>query len=313
MSSEATIDETVRNFFNEAKVDLLAAEKLKEDQATRKRALFNLQQACEKALKAYFLAGFVDVLISLSELTKREDMKLYGEAYTLLKKAKRFEKPRILQHGFKSFFRYMDSYSRAFVYGKMRRYYQFLFRRVRDDFQERRSKIVEKLMKDAGLDQEKADIIFGSILDIIDLTIEFYDKYEYRYKRIEFKSQTPPCLSVASKAYWKGTEIVDEKFEGFSKKGEDLLETAKVPLETLFNAFPEIRETIGTVTVAKALSYYKDFIKPVFALPLHLCLLKYEQSSRYPDAPQPPTEEMESIEEGIETVRSLMKSVGNLI
>lgn len=119
------------------------------------------------------------------------------------------------------------------------------------------------------------------------------------------------CLLATSEIYLNDTREIQEEVSGLSKN-DNLLVDIKIPLKALYEIFPGIeRDTV--TTVKEALSYYIDLIKPVFALPLHLCLSRYEQGSRYPDSLRPSQQDIESIDEGLKAVEDMTETVGNLV
>ena len=304
-----------KKFLGEAVVDVAVVEKLKDDFSLRRRSLFHLQQACEKALKAYFITVFVSALVILSQITSSEDKKLFGEAYKILREINRLKKPKEFRHDFEKFFKYMDRFNRSFSSGKMRKYLLYLIKRIRKDFEKHREQFLKAITRKFKLSYDKAIVVLDLMVNTLEMASKFIEQYKFTYKPVRFRRQNSfaPCIYDASKCYLEISEKIDTEFDKILDnalaKNRKIVEEVERHLEKLIEIFPELEKFIRVRSIPETLKYIKNCFKPLFAIPLHLCLSRYEQSSRYPDVSQPCEKEIEAIEIGLKAVKNLIRTI----
>ena len=81
--SSGSLEILAKRLLDKAKKDLKIANKVINDPEVCELALFHLEQASEKILKAYFIGVIVGSMAFLYELSKHEDRNRYPKPYSL--------------------------------------------------------------------------------------------------------------------------------------------------------------------------------------------------------------------------------------
>jgi len=120
--------ELAKRFLREAEIDLEWFEATRDRPELRRRSLFALQQACEKALKAYFYSALLDFLLYFRGLTKKEDRNLFPGAYKCLRDAAQYMKPSRMGHGLRGLLSYVERPREELYEGRLGDYLAYLIK-----------------------------------------------------------------------------------------------------------------------------------------------------------------------------------------
>lgn len=289
----------------------------------RARVIYSLQQACEKTLKAYFLSTFISGMIGLSAfIREQEDRKAgYGKCVSLLKRSRNYTRPKAFGHGFEGFFNYIAELSREYTYGRMKEYMILLFKRMAENINYAiENGNVHLSDNEKAFVQDSFKIIISLFEDVSDNPSSNLPETESNVQQVHItkdkkeknrhlRSPKYPCLKATSKEYL-----------GLSKQLEGEFER----LKTDVNLTPENIENLAGVVFPESFSKLDvdivfqaviDSVKPILAIPLHICLSKYEASSRYPDEWGIPEEDLElgNLNTAVNAVEDLLKSTSRLL
>lgn len=278
----------------------------------KKRIIYSLQQASEKALKAYFMSTFVGAMVSFSSLIdERNDRKRgYGRCISLIKRAKNYTKPRAFGHNFSGFFNYMNEVFREFNNGKMGEYLALLFERVAENIEHLMSRNSNATIEEKEFITESLKLI-ASIFRESSVDENSTTNRERPPTIIQsssdksLKSPKYPCIRMTSEKYLALSTKLENGLEDL--KGEIALSTKELE-EITGITFPE---SLSNLNLDQMLQIVMDLIKPIFVIPLHLCLTKYESSSRYPSGLNIPEEDLDpsSITLAIDVLGDLLETM----
>ena len=119
------------------------------------------------------------------------------------------------------------------------------------------------------------------------------------------KSPKYPCIKITSERYLALSTKLKNGVGNL--KGKITLSTKELEEITKIK-FPE---SLSELNLDQMLQVLIDLIKPVLIIPLHLCLTKYEGSSRYPSEWDIPEEDLDlgSITVAIDALEDLLESM----
>ena len=312
------IKELVKGLLNEALEDIEDARILYETRKS-KQVMFFLDQASEKILKAYFIGFIIDFLQFIYRVAEEaRAYERFRSMHQLVKEAiTKFAIPKHLGHDFDKFLnKFLPKIYEGLYGGEFGSYVNYSIKKgLIPHLKEKRSKIINKLIKE-GLKQEQAESLYNFMVELLtyfpgilidestrknickDINLKGFADI-----RKPLKDTKEPCLSDTIEFYNLVEKSLDELYKKIERENkENLANIAKV-LSDLVNILDlfELRELIKKLE--KVLyEYIKGNIVIYMSLPLHYCLCRYYEVSRYPEG-EIPDQEFEVIPQVLEVLR----------
>lgn len=296
------LDSIVKGLLDKAWEDLRAS-RILYDNGLKALALNHLEQASEKILKAYFLGYIIDFLVFLYRIPERAGAyNVYRSMHQLVKHAVRnYSIPKNLGHRFDAFLnKFMPKLYESMCGGEFADYYEYSVKNGLIPYIEKHRGAVIGILVEEGLTREQAG-------KLVDVAIEYLkqapgtlrsDKTrsslckndnarKFGRSLEELRRSKEPCLKATLQFYEFVSETVERYFREEVMKNKTLiedLEKARRALKQLaeyteIDLFEKYGENIDTFTY----SVVRGNILVYMILPLHYCLVKYYEATRYPD------------------------------
>ena len=302
---------TAVDLLSEAKIDLCWFKATRKKKGLERRALFTLQQACEKALKAYLFSTLLGFLLSLRKLSREKDRNLYPQAYRLLKKVEGLKKPRRLGHEFKEFFDFIREFDQKFNRGRLNDYMAFLIKeRMLKNIVRNKERWATRAAKKLNLPEETVRGVLNSLALSLEHVVETLRDFKYQSSGRHPSGKEPVvCIRDTVKYYLRASSELEKILE---KAVEELdLKILEAHLHKIVSALPaHLAETIDIDLIYRLTpNHAAKTMSPLYAIPLFLCLSRYVGSSRYPDAKSVPPEELVSLDYTYRAVKRLVETI----
>jgi len=310
-----------KGFLDKALEDIRASEILYRENL-QDLAIFHLEQASEKILKAYaisFLSAEGSVVISINVPNKYE--KIHKRIKEIISQ---LHKPKNLNHDIINFLNkkfgnlYYDMCKADFE-----GYLEFLLNSSVTALNKQKS-MLKRWFLSKGLNEEQAENGANSFISfnsqIINQLITYIKNSnlknnicEEKVKKLipsekllnEIMESSEPCLYNKLGTY----QSITKELRDLIKKAID--SNPKV-IEVIGDIFmsPKLIDDENLKTLIQDLLY--NIVSPIFLPLLHICLNKYYSISRYPEG-KIPEEEYKAVPETIELLKKVHKSVEDLI
>jgi len=336
-------EELARAFLRKAWDDLKAA-RILDREGLKDLAIYHLEQASEKILKAFFIGFLIDCLGFLTQIcdvARRTGiipanlLSKYRKLHNLISSiVKQYRHPRMFGHDFTEFLdEWLRKLYQELCYGDFGGYLELvLLKGFIPLLNKRKQRILDELVSE-GLSAEQAEnvlnFVISSLTEFFKHHVTFIKSLDFRVKICSGKSgelgsvkevlekieeSREPCIHAGVEL----CRIVDEKFR--SILGETLEKNHEVveAFEKAEKTLREIATQIGPSTLEQGdlktfmINLLRGIMLLAPLLTLHFCLYKYHKSSRYPEGAIP-VEEYKAIPETIELLEKVHELVEHLI
>jgi len=338
-------EELARALLEKALEDLEATEVLyyysKKD--LKELAIYHLEQASEKIIKAFFIGFIIDGLsyiLHAYDIAERagsisiNSLSRYEELHQLIKNTvDGFKDPKRYGHNLKLLDELLKQVHKEFCSGDFGGYLELVFiKGFIPALHAQKQKVVEELVS-KGLSIEQSEDLFnfiiGSLTSFFKQYIAFIKSPDFeskvcgdRFGRLDvvkkasekIKKSLEPCIHTSvevSKSIDKIVKSILEKTLEGSPEAVQAFEKAEISLR-------DITSQIGLPTLGKSdlktfiVNLLRGIVLVTSILPLHFCLLKYHEVSRYSKGGIP-AEEHQAVPEAIELLKEVYGVVEHLI
>lgn len=320
----------VRKLLNRAWEDVEAAESL-YSKGLRHSALYHLEQASEKALKAYFIGFLITPLKFIYELGEEaRAFEVSRKIHQLLAKAvKHYAKPKSLGHKFTRFLNeFLLKLYEGYCGGDFAKYVDCSIKRALIPLiNKRKQTFIAKLVA-TGLPEDRAKSVLEAIVEVITqipgtIKSEELQKKLYSGSRGSLKNfvdvleeiikSKGPCLHLAIERYRSVDDVLTKYIEEIKKKLElpSTMDQAKKLLIEIAD-YLGIKFLKDMKVDAPISNYIRGNMLVFMVLPLHSCLAKYHDLARYPED-NIPEEEFNAIPEVLTLVKEVHNTVKSLV
>jgi len=321
--------ELARRFLERALEDMRASEVLFND-CLKFSALQHLEQASEKILKAYFIGFLINSLESIYQIAELAGAsKAYRSIHQLIARAvHHYSIPKHFGHELTRFLNdLLPKLYEGYCGGEFAKYVDYSIKRFLIPLiNERKQLFIEKLVN-AGLARDRAEKVLEIIVNLLtqmpgiirdgelkkglcskqaENVIGFIDALE------EIKESGKPCLHATVMLFRfvneHLTKYIDEKMR--DPEILTVIEYAK----KLLSEVSEVANQLGIklpfkeVKLDELLNYIRGNMVILMALPLHSCLVKYYEPSRFPEK-DIPEEEFKAIPDALSTIKEIYNIV----
>lgn len=295
-------DNIVKGLLDKAWEDLKASRILYE-YGLKAQALSHLEQASEKILKAYFIGYIVDFLAFIYKVAERASAyERYRGMHQLVKQGvKDYSVPKKLGHRFNAFLnKFLPNLYESMCGGEFADYYEYSIRHgLIPHVEEHRNKIINILM-DEGLNREQAEKLLDIALEYLlqapgtlrdsetrEKICKSSGAKKFGHSLEELRRSKEPCLKATVQFYEIVLGAIEEYFEKEMMKNKAIVED----MEKAKKAFRRLAEYTNISLFEKYGENIDEFLHTIIQenmvvymiLPMHFCLVKYYEASRYPD------------------------------
>lgn len=317
---EFNVVNIARGLLDKADEDLELTRLIVGRRDLRGLVLFHLEQASEKILKAYFLGTIVGTMEFLYRLSKGEDRNRFPRPYRLIVRAVReYSKPKSLGHDFTGFLdKYLPALYREFCYGKFRDYIVFLFRhRLVRELEENKGKLLSDLVKE-GLPMDEAQMLIDGFIRFSKSEVSKIlgdVKCIERISRpiIDTEKIKTPCIGYSVRFYYLSKKLLKKAHDEAIRHCGDQIERVRRNIIEISQKSSWFKEYLNEEVFMNIINMIVPYSMYIFLiLPLHFCLLKYYEVSRYPEGVIP-EEDLENTKDAIPVLEEVISFVKEII
>jgi len=325
--------ELARRFLERALEDIKASEVLFND-GLKFSTLQHLEQASEKILKAYFIGFLINSLEFVYQIAERAGAsKVYRSIHQLIARAvHHYSVPKHFGHELTGFLNdLLPKLYEGYCGGEFAKYVDYSIKRILIPFiSERKQSFIEKLVN-AGLTRDRAEKVLEIIVDLLTQIPGVIRDSELQKdlcsKRVEdvigfidalekIKESEKSCLHATVMLFRLINEHLAKYINEKIRDPETLsaIEYAK----KLLSEMSEVANLLGIklpfkeVKLDELLNYIRGNMVILMALPLHSCLVKYYEPSRFPEK-DIPEEEFKAIPDALSTIKEIYNIVKYVI
>lgn len=325
--------ELAKGLLEYAKEDLESAGILYKENKLRS-AMYHLEQASEKILKANLLAYFVLLRLMFKVTEMGYSPARFPARFKKIRQhieqgVKNYSNPRNLGHDFDKFLNKFLPGQYELICGE--EFKQFvessinIKNRLIGDLKNKQNKIISKLQQEEYSNELLVEIFNATVELLSSYFLIFLDE-DVRKRICGFKKKIKP--GKALKEILKSNELCLEStvdFFNYTNKAIDkaylkIESEKKESIEKITRWIYELSNTYGISELKKFAEEMDQFVygitkgvlTPYMMLPLHHCLLRYYNPSRYPEG-EIPEEEFASLPRVIEVLKELHKIVSDLV
>jgi len=326
--TQADLQKLAKGFLGKALEDIRASEILYRENL-KDLAIFHLEQASEKILKAYIiniLGVPLKYLLGIYEFAKgtgafpAQIPDNYKESHQKIKDIiNELTNPKKLGHDLAKFLdkELRDLYCKA----GFEEYLEFLGNGLVNALYKQKQKLIEELLNE-GLDPEQAESEVNSSINFISQFFELLSTSIRTSNSINALCKEEASSSLNNEESSKGTEkslepCIHREVETY----KSIITKFRVLIDNALKKKPQVSQSANNILTSSTASNYENLIAfeyfyniiatfPMFTL--HLCLYKYYNISRYPEG-EIPEEEYEAIPGAIELLKEVHKTVERMI
>jgi len=286
-----------------------------------RRILFLLQQASEKALKAYILVLFVYWSKIVTNVVGKIDRNKFPNIYRIYRIAKLT--PQEIGHEVHE--RYLnimiDLYHLACTYHReTEQYLRLFFKRL-----DKRVELVKgRILKNSSFTHEKGMNTISTLEhfmkkmreDILSIFASIKCS-ELQIEHTCFESLQPPCLGQAIEEFLKLKDSIDEQFKPVES---NLIKVMREKIDEYKPFIVEIIPDVNAQSIERLIEKKLDcvvvnlkvwLLYPVAFLPLYMCLYWYESGGRYPD--KVAEVGIDNVLKDIDHLKNIVKTVSDIV
>jgi len=296
------LESMVKGLLDKAKEDLKAS-KILYEYDLKAQALNHLEQASEKILKAYFIGYIIDFLVFVYKIAEQaKAYEVYRSIHQLVKQAVRnYSIPKNLGHRFDAFLnKFMPKLYESVCGGEFADYYEYSVKNGLIPYIKKKRKIIIEAFMEEGLTREQSE-------KLLDIAIEYMmqapgilrsektrsslcnsdNVKNFGYSLEELRKSKEPCLKAALQFYDFVSKTIKRYFREEMLKNKTMIED----LEKAKRALNQLAEYTEIGLFEKYAKNIDSFLYNIvrgnmlvyMILPLHYCLVKYYEATRYPD------------------------------
>ena len=332
-ASQTDTQKLAKGLLDKALEDIKASEVLYHENL-KGLAIFHLEQASEKILKAYFIGylrksyKYFFEMYEFAERTGAFPVKIpdkYERVHQKIKGIiKQLTNPKNLGHDFAGFLdKQLKDLSKSICEVGFEGYLEFLANGFIAALYKQKQKFIKRLL-DKGLNSEQAENKINSSIYILSqlfqqliTSIKTYNftssmcsnevssSTDIEEASKEIGESQEPCIHENVEIYKSITKDYRDYLEKLLKENLKAMQTTNNIITSSIDSSNENLKTFIEI-------FYYDTVVPIFLLLLHLCLYKYYNISRYPEG-EIPEEEYEAIPEALELLKEVHKTVECII